>query len=94
MLETRFMYPFAIMNKQGVALSKTTLFLNLYTASKTKSLHSNFTSDHSFKRSQFHNTIDSRYLEFQGTLWNALRYPYLDISELQNWGKNKSNNYI
>ena len=32
-------------------------------------------------------TVDSRYLEFQGTLWNASRYPYLDISELQNWGK-------
>ena len=32
-------------------------------------------------------TVDSRYLEFQGTLWNASRYPYLDISDLQNWGK-------
>ena len=36
-------------------------------------------------------TVDSRYLEFQGTLWNTSIYPYLDISELQNWGKNKSN---
>ena len=33
------------------------------------------------------NTIDSRYLEFQGTLWNTLRYPYLDIPDLQNWGE-------
>ena len=31
--------------------------------------------------------VDSRYLEFQGTLWNTLRYPYLDISDLQKWGK-------
>ena len=35
-------------------------------------------------------TVDSRYLEFQGTLWNTSRYPYLDISDLPNWGK-KSN---
>ena len=40
------------------------------------------------------NTIDSRYLEFQGTLWNTSRYTYLDISDLQNWGKNNSNNHI
>ena len=39
-------------------------------------------------------TVDSRYLEFQGTLWNTSRYPYLDISNLQNWGKNNSNNHI
>ena len=32
-------------------------------------------------------TVDSRYLEVQGTLWNTSRYPYLDISDLQNWGK-------
>ena len=29
-------------------------------------------------------TIDSRYLEVQGTFWNYSRYPYLDISDLQN----------
>ena len=40
------------------------------------------------------NTVDSRYLEFQGTLWNALRYPYLDISDLQNLGKNNLINHI
>ena len=28
-------------------------------------------------------TVDSRYLEFQGTFWNSSRYPYLGISELQ-----------
>ena len=39
-------------------------------------------------------TVDSRYLEFQGTLWNTSRYPYLDISDLQNWGKNNLNNHI
>ena len=39
-------------------------------------------------------SIDSRYLEFQRTLWNTSRYPYLDISDLQNLGKNKSNNHI
>ena len=32
-------------------------------------------------------TVDSRYLEVQGTLWNTKRYPYIDISDLQNWGK-------
>ena len=31
-------------------------------------------------------TVDSRYLESQGTLWTASRYPYLEISELQKWG--------
>ena len=30
------------------------------------------------------NTVDSRYLEFQGDLRNTSRYPYLDISDLQN----------
>ena len=38
-------------------------------------------------------TVDSRYLESQGNLWNTARYPYLDISDLQNWGK-KSHNHI
>ena len=33
------------------------------------------------------NTVDSRYLEFQGTHWNTSRCPYLDISELREWGK-------
>ena len=33
-------------------------------------------------------TVDSCYLEFQGTLWNTSKYPYLDISDLQKWGKN------
>ena len=33
------------------------------------------------------NTVDSRYLEFQGTLWNTSRYPYVEISDLQNLGK-------
>ena len=32
-------------------------------------------------------TVDSRYLEFQGTLWNTSRYPYFDISDLRNSGK-------
>ena len=32
-------------------------------------------------------TLDSRYLEFQGTLLNASRYPYLEIKDLQNSGK-------
>ena len=42
----------------------------------------------------YSSTIDSRYLEFQGTLRNTSRYPYLDISDLQNWGKNNSHNHI
>ena len=29
------------------------------------------------------NTVDSRYLEFQGTLWNTSRYLYFDISDLR-----------
>ena len=40
------------------------------------------------------NTVDSRYLEFEGTLWNTSRNPYLDISDLQIWGKNDSINHI
>ena len=40
------------------------------------------------------NYSHSRYLEFQGTLWNTSRYPYLDISDLQNLGKNESNSHI
>ena len=40
------------------------------------------------------NIVDSRYLQLQGTLWNTMRYPYLDISDLQNWGKNNSINHI
>ena len=32
-------------------------------------------------------TVDSRYLEIQGTLLHTSRYPYFDISDLWNWGK-------
>ena len=39
-------------------------------------------------------TVDSRYLEVEGTLWNTSRYPYFDISDLQNWGKYQSNKQI
>ena len=39
-------------------------------------------------------TVESRYLEVHWTLWNTSIYPYLDISDLQNWGKNKLNNHI
>ena len=39
-------------------------------------------------------TVDSRYLEFDWTLWNTSRYPYFDISDVQNWGKYQSNNQI
>ena len=38
--------------------------------------------------------VDSPNLEVQGTLWNTSIYQYLDISDLQNWWKNKSNNHI
>ena len=50
----------------------------------------------SFKSLQQENiiTVDSRYLEFQGTLLNTSRYPYFDISDLQNWGKTNSINHI
>ena len=40
------------------------------------------------------NTVDSRYLEFQGTVWNTSRYPYFNISDSQNWGKTNSINHI
>ena len=39
-------------------------------------------------------TVDSRYLEVEGTLWNTARYPYFDISDVQNWEKYQSNNQI
>ena len=39
-------------------------------------------------------TVDSRYLEIEGTLWNTSRYPYFDISDVQNLGKYQSNNQI
>ena len=32
-------------------------------------------------------TIDSRYLEIQENLWKTSRYPYFDISDLRNLGK-------
>ena len=35
--------------------------------------------------------VDSCYLEVQRTFWNTSRYPYHDISDLQNWGKKKNN---
>ena len=28
-------------------------------------------------------TVDSRYLEVEGTLWNTSRYPYFDISDFK-----------
>ena len=39
-------------------------------------------------------TFDTRYLEIQETLWNTSSFPYLDIADLQNWGKNKSISHI
>ena len=39
-------------------------------------------------------TVDSRYPEVQENLWNTSRYPYIDISDLQNWGKNKTKKHI
>ena len=48
-------------------------------------LHVNQLSDE--KKIVYLYTVDSRYLEFQGTRWNTSRYPYLDISESREWGK-------
>ena len=31
---------------------------------------------------KYYNTVDSRYLEIEGTLRNSSRYPYFDISDL------------
>ena len=54
-----------------------------------------YATDHIISKRPDHDiTVDSRYLEFQGAFWNTSRYPYLDISDLQNWGKNNSNNHI
>ena len=39
-------------------------------------------------------TVDSCYLEVEWTLSNTSRYPYFDISDVQNWGKYQSNNQI
>ena len=39
-------------------------------------------------------TVDSRYLEVEGTLSNTSRYPYFDISDLQNREKYQTNNQI
>ena len=39
-------------------------------------------------------TVDSCYLEVEGTLKNSLRYPYFDISDVQNWGKYQLNSQI
>ena len=39
-------------------------------------------------------TVASRYLEIEGTLRSTSRYPYFDISDLQNSGKYQSNNQI
>ena len=39
-------------------------------------------------------TVDSRYLEVEGTLWNTPRYLYFDISDVKNWAKYQSNNQI
>ena len=40
------------------------------------------------------NTVDSRYLEVEGTRWNTSRYPYFNISDVHNWGKYQTNNQI
>ena len=39
-------------------------------------------------------TVDSRYLEFQEAFWNTSRYPYFDISDLQNRGKTNPINHL
>ena len=52
------------------------------------------TNDYSYSTFQKVNTVDSRYLEVEGTLWNTSRYPYFDISDVQNWGNYQSNNQI
>ena len=46
------------------------------------------------RNKNYKNTVDSRYLEVEGTLWNTARYPYFDISDVQNWRKYQSNNQI
>ena len=34
------------------------------------------------------NTVNSRYLEFQGPLWNTSRYPYFDVTRFAELRKN------
>ena len=57
--------------------------------------HVNATQSRNFRSRVMHallsleiSSVDTRYLEFQWTPWNTSRYPYFDISDLQNWGKN------
>ena len=56
------------------------------------------TTTYQITRQYNHNatTVDSRYLQVLGILWNTSRYPYLDIpvSDLQYRWKYKSNNHI
>ena len=35
-----------------------------------------------YLRTKYLGTVDSRYLEIEGTLRNSSRYPYFDISDL------------
>ena len=37
---------------------------------------------YNYAQSYDQNTVDSRYLEIEGTLKNSSRYPYFDISDL------------
>ena len=46
--------------------------------------HFSLSSAYIMVESVIRTTVDSRYLEVQGTLWNTSRYPYLDLSDLQN----------
>ena len=39
-------------------------------------------------------SVDSCYLKVQGTLWNTSRHPFLNISDLQHWVKNKLKNKL
>ena len=39
-------------------------------------------------------TVNSRYLEVEGTRWNTSRYPYFHISDVQKWVKYQTNNQI
>ena len=51
------------------------------------------TKEHAVLGRCYPHTVDSRYLEDQGTLWNTSRYPYPDILDVQNSGRNKTNNH-
>ena len=58
------------------------LFLDIFFTIERRHIHYNILKFFTY-------TVESHFLLVQGTLWNTSKYPYLDISDWQNWGKIK-----